>query len=30
MDLDPKTVGTMQMTVGETIDWSVENLEGSK
>ena len=30
MDLDPETVETMQMTVGETIDWTVENLEGSR
>ena len=30
MDLDPYTVGTLPSTAGSFIEWTVENLEGSK
>ena len=30
MDLDPSTVGTLPSTAGSYIEWTVENLEGSK
>ncbi|KNB41456.1 hypothetical protein JH06_5430 [Blastocystis sp. subtype 4] len=30
MDLDPYTVGQLPNTIGAYIDWTVENLEGSK
>lgn len=30
MDLDPFTVGKLPIDVGTLVEWTVENLEGSK